>query len=223
MKTLKTYLILAASAAVLAVATPASAGGVTSPVSVIDTLDWSQLGAEGTIVNSPATATTKLGNIVTVSNAAGALMRYDQSSAWTPGNFAPGTALLYTAPFLNPAPIPPASDITLSFATPVLGAGAQIQSSYNGPFTAQITVNGNLHFTENGVSNGNEDGSAIFIGWLGGPIKTLEFTLTSAPSGTVSDFAIGAVQVSPGPVPGAGLAGLAALASAGLFARTRRA
>jgi len=161
MKTVKTYLILTTSAAALAVATPASAGGVTSPVSVIDSIDWSQLGTEGTIVNAPATVTTALGNVVTVSDTAGApLLRYDQSSAWS-GNFAPGTALLYTAPFLG------TSDITLTFATPVLGAGAQIQANYNGPFTAQITVNGTQTFTESGVSNANADGSAIFIGWLG--------------------------------------------------------
>ncbi len=125
MKTLKALLILAASATVLGVAMPASAGGVIHPGAVIDTLDWSTLGtglgAEGDSVPSGTLATTAHGNVVTVSNMAGAdFLRYDQSSAWTPGNFAPGTALLYTAPFLG------ASDITLNFATPVLGAGAQI-------------------------------------------------------------------------------------------------
>jgi hypothetical protein len=218
MKTVKAYLILATCAAALAVATSASAGGVTSPVSVIDSIDWSQLGTEGTFGSSPTPVTTKLGNVVTVSDTAGAqLLRVDQSSFWS-GNFAPGTALLYTAPFL----IPGASDITLTFATPVSGAGAQIQANQPGPFTAQITVNGTQTFTETGVSNGNVDGSAIFIGWLGGPIKTLEFTITS-PKDSIGDFAIGKVEVSPGPVPGAGLAGLAALAVAGLYARARRA
>ena len=127
-----------------------------------------------------------------------------------PGNFAPGTALLYTAPFLG------ASDITLTFATPVLGAGAQIQSNNPGAFTAQITVNGTQTFTENGVSNANSDGSAIFIGWLGGPINTLEFTLTSAPSGTVNDFAIGKVEISARPGSRRGLCG-----SCGAGARRR--
>ncbi len=216
MKTWKAYLVLAASAAVLAVATPASAGGVTSPGAVIDTIDWSQLGAEGTFVATPATVTTSLGDVVTVSNAASAsLLRVDQSSAWS-GNFAPGTTLLWTTPFLG------GSDITLTFKNPIYAVGAQIQADDGGPFTAQITVNGTQSFTENGVSNANADNSAIFIGWQGGPINTVEFTLTSAAT-NLGDFAIGPVLIStPGPVPGAGVAGLAALALAGLYARTRR-
>jgi hypothetical protein len=216
MKTLKAYLVLAASTAVFAVATPASAGGVTSPGAVIDTIDWtSQLGPEFTLVSPPVNVATGLGNIVSVSSAGGSLTRIDQSSGWG-GNFAPGAELLWTTPTGGP-------DITLTFATPVSAVGAQIQSDFGGPFTAEITVNGTQSFTENGVSNANADNSAIYIGWQGGPISSVEFTLTSAPYGTANDFAIGPVLIStPGPVPGAGVAGLAALALAGLFARTRR-
>jgi hypothetical protein len=214
MKTVKAYLILTTSAAALAVATPASAGGVTSPVSVIDSIDWSQLGPDYNFVNTPTNVSTSLGHIVTVSNTAGAqLVQVNQAPGGSfNGNFAPGTALLWTTPFTG------ASDITLNFATPVLGAGAQIQADFSGAFTAQITVNGNQTFTE----NSNANGSPIFIGWLGGPINTIEFTLTSAYLGTTNDFAIGKVEISPGPVPGAGVAGLGALALAALFARAPR-
>jgi hypothetical protein len=214
MKTIKTYMILAASAAALAVATSASAGGVTSPVSVIDSIDWSQLGPDYNLVDTPVNVTTAHGQIVTVSNLANAqLVQVSQAPGGSfSGGFAPNTPLLWTTPFTG------ASDITLTFNNPVLGAGAQIEADFAGQFTAQITVNGTQTFTETSDANG----SPLYIGWLGGPVKTLEFTLTSA-SAVPSDFAIGTVQLSPGPVPGAGLAGLAALALAGLYARMRRA
>ena len=54
-------------------------------------------------------------------------------------------------------------DITIHFSTPVMGAGAQIQSDVYGDLVAQVTdTNGNTHtdtYTEPGVSNGQG-------GWL---------------------------------------------------------
>jgi hypothetical protein len=67
----------------------------------------------------------------------------------------------------------------LTFATPVSAAGAAIQTDVEGAFTAQVTVNGTQTFTENGDSTSTGDGSAIFIGWSGGLITTLQFEVTS--------------------------------------------
>jgi len=58
-----------------------------------------------------------------------------------------------------------------------------------------MTVNGTETFSENGDSDGGGDGAAIFIGWSGGPITTIQFELTSASDDTANDFAIGAVSL----------------------------
>ena len=50
------------------------------------------------------------------------------------------------------------------------------------------------------ISTDTDDGSAIFIGWSGGPITTLQFTLTAA-SNAPNDFAIGTVALSSVPEP----------------------
>jgi len=80
-------------------------------------------------------------------------------------------------------------------STPVTAAGATIQADTSGLFTAQITVNGTETFSENGDSDSGGDGAAIFIGWSGGPITTIQFELTSASDDTANDFAIGAVSL----------------------------
>jgi hypothetical protein len=89
--------------------------------------------------------------------------------------------------------------LTVMFATPVFGAGANIQLDAHVPFTAFVEAfNGATSqgiFTEDGVSNGNEDGSAIFIGVLGpnSEITSVVFGLTAP---TNSDFAINALRIN---------------------------
>jgi hypothetical protein len=110
-------------------------------------------------------------------------------------------------------------DITINFSSPVFGAGAQIQSDFQGDFIAQVTDSGGNTYTENGTSNNNADGSAIFIGLLStlADIVQISFTLTDAPYGETNDFAIGTLELNappppsvPGPIVGAGLPGLVA-------------
>ena len=187
-----TSILIAAGAAALAIA-PASAGGITSSAGLTDSIDWtSQLGGVTfNTIPSPQTVMSADGVMVTVSSTGGVFERVDQGNGWA-GNFAPGEELLWDD---EAGP-----DITLTFATPVNAAGATIQADFYGGFTAQVLVNGTNTFTENGVSNGNNDGSAIFIGWNGGPITTLQFTLTSAFEAP-NDFAIGTVALSSVPEP----------------------
>ena len=83
-------------------------------------------------------------------------------------------------------------------------------------------MHGTNTFTENGSSTSAADGSAIFIGWSGGPITTLQFTLTSA-AFNPNDFAIGTVALSSVPEPSTWammLLGFAGLGFAGF--RTRK-
>lgn len=119
--------------------------------------------------------------------------RRDEGNGWQ-GNFFPGDFLLWTN-----------SQGPLTFFLPggLPGAGAQIQAHALGPFTALVQAydgQGNLidSFSELGDSNGNEDGSAIYIGLdesgTGLGIEKLTFSLTDA-NGNLADFAISQLDV----------------------------
>ena len=83
-------------------------------------------------------------------------------------------------------------------------------------------MNGTETFSENGDSDGGGDGAAIFIGWSGGPITTIQFELTSASDDTANDFAIGAVSLETA-VPEPSTWAMMALGFAGLgFLRYRQ-
>jgi hypothetical protein len=205
-------IVIAVGIAALPAIVPANAGGITSPAGLKDTIDWAQLGVAGFLFPSPQTVVSADGVSATATNSTGGFFnRIDQHSPvnngdWF-GNFAPGEALVEN--------LSSGSEITLTFASPVLAAGAPIQPDALGPFTAQVTVNGTETFTEDGDSTQNGDGSAIFIGWSGGPIKTLEFEITAASGGETSDFALGTVSLTSVPEPSTwammvlGFAGLA--------------
>jgi PEP-CTERM motif len=191
------FVSIAAGAGALWAIGPANAGGITSPAGLKDTIDWAQMGAENNEFPTPQTVVSMDGVTVTATSSGGFFNRIDQfnpvdlSGSWF-GNFTPGEALIEN---LN------ASQITLTFATPVTTAGAPIMPNGFGPFTAQITVNGTEIFTEDGDSTDAGDGSAIFIGWSGGPITTLQFEVTAVTGGNTTDFAIGTVSLASVPEP----------------------
>jgi hypothetical protein len=171
-------IILSGAVALSAVAAmPANAALVTSlgALSSNDSIDWGQLGPSFTVVTSPAPVTSTGGRSATVSSTGGGLERRDEGNGWF-GNFTIGDHLLWDR---DAGP-----DITIDFAIPVRGAGAQIQADFFGDFVARITLSNGDTFTEGGVSNGNEDGSAIFIGALDATadIASIAFTLDSAAS-----------------------------------------
>ena len=156
-----------------------------------DSIDWGQLGPVATWVN-PGTSATSAGGLVATLNTAGTgFQRIDQGSGWN-GNFSNGEHLLWTS---GQGP-----DITINFDHPVYGAGAQIQANFFGAFVAEIFgSNGSLlgSFTENGSSNANGDGSAIFIGLKSAlkEITQIQFVLPSAYYAP-NDFSIGSLQIS---------------------------
>jgi hypothetical protein len=180
---------VAGAAFVLAAASAASASvtGVTTvgALSPNATIDWSQLGGQFTSVPSSVNVLDSLGNTVNVTSGGG-MLRLDEGSGWA-GNFSSGEPLLWTD---QNGP-----DITLHFTNAVFGVGAQIQADFYGAFTAEVfTSDGS--FSENGVSNGNNDGSAIFIGMTStAPITAFTFHLTNAVLAP-NDFAIGHVSLN---------------------------
>jgi hypothetical protein len=180
-------------ALVLVVATPAQATmvGITS-LSGNDTIDWAQLGETLTFFESPKIVSSTGGINTVVSSPGGLVERlnqdglFDRLGHWG-GNFAPGAAILYN--------LDHGSGFTLIFESPVSAVGAQIQTATFGPFTARVT-SGLFSFTEDGISTGDSDGSAIFIGLSSTtPFSTVSFDMTTAPFSRVDQIAIGPVQM----------------------------
>jgi hypothetical protein len=182
-------------------------------------VDWGVLGDPRTTVSNPFTISSNGGVSIGVSKTlTDSFLMLQQNNGWN-GNFTPGDNLLYTAD----DPASGNNPILLDFSKAIIAGGAQIQYDYFGDFTAQIEAfdsGGNSlgFFTEFGNSNGNGDGSAIFIGLNSTtPFDMLAFSLVSAIGGNIGDFAINQVdfKIAPVPIPGAlllvssGLIGLA--------------
>ncbi|GIV16097.1 MAG: hypothetical protein KatS3mg022_1532 [Armatimonadota bacterium] len=150
-----------------------------------DYVDWGVLGATYTVVSNPVSLNSNGGLPLTVSKpTSGSFERLDQGSGWW-GNFAQGDHLLWTLYEVGP--------MVIEFASPVIGAGAQIQRNWYGAFTGTImaydAANNLLgSFSLAGLSNGNSDNSAIFLGVLDSSavIKKVVFDVDN----TTGDFAI---------------------------------
>jgi hypothetical protein len=203
---------------------------VTSPAALgpNDSIDWGQLGAANTGLSSPQAVMSGggLSAMVSTTDPAG-LIRFDQTnngSTWN-GNFTVGDKLINNNS-LSYFPF------TITFGSPVLGAGANIDLDHFGPFTATIEAfDGNTSlgtFTEDGNSTSNADGSAIFIGVLdtNAEITSIVFGINNPPA-SAGDIAINTLQLvtAPTAVPepaSVALLGLGVASLAGYAWRRRR-
>ncbi len=212
------FSLSAPALAVSAVTTPGALGAT-------DFIDWAQLGGDFAGAPSlPAPVATNGGGAATIDSAGDTLVRMTQSVTWG-GNFTSGDALLWTNS-VGP-------DITIVFASPVAGAGAQWQANYFGDFGANLkaydasdTLLGTV--TRDGFSDSASDGSAIFLGVLSPSVNIKKIVLTlDYASSLPEDFAINRLLLTgtPGgviPEPATWAMLIAGFGLVGLMARRRR-
>jgi hypothetical protein len=164
-----------------------------------DSIDWGQLGPDSTSLGTSEDVTSASGLNATVStDDLSGLLRADEGRSWT-GNFTIGDHLINNNGFSEFA-------LTVNFAAPISGAGAQIQLDNSGPFTATLEAfAGNTSlglFTENGQSSTAEDGSAIFLGVIDtiAEITSIVFGIENPPPFR-GDFAINTLSLNTVPEP----------------------
>lgn len=218
--------LLSVSACLVVGSTGAWAGTLTGVIAPGDlgataSIDWGQLGPEFTTVPTPSLWTATDGTIGLVGQVGGAdTLRMDQSSGWA-GNFTPGDHLIWNQGS--------GQNIGLEPFSLLWGFGANIQADFYGDFTATVTAYDDLgnalgSFSEAGTSNGNSDGTAIFIGLKDTDAEIAFATFSVVDISGGNDFAINTALIStPVPEPGsvAMLVGLG-FSGGGLLIRKRR-
>jgi len=166
-----------------------------------DSLSWSQLGPDGTILPVSFIVQTANGTNVAVPlagpNSIVSVVCANNPCSWTGGTgFAAADSLLWTSDAGNGGNGP----VVLNFGKNVTGAGALIQADGPGQFAVQVQAfNGS---TQLGLFNINSDanGDATYIGVLdqtGPNITSLVFSITGCVTGSVcSDLGIDTVSVN---------------------------
>ena len=187
----------------LAAAVPASASTLTLVNSRAllqpgDSFHWADLGGDLTDLGATFTAPSVSGNLTATVSGAARFALF--SGATFNADFLPSDTVLSLFDLTSGDPT--AGVIRLMFNHPVSGAGAQIQSNFQGAFTASVAAlnaSGNVFgsplsiFGANGL---NGDGSAPFLGIRSDALDIfgLEFSLADG-------FAINDVSVAAVPEP----------------------
>lgn len=165
-----------------------------------DLLNWGVAADDSSLVASPYSVIS-VGGLTVTAALTGDLAIYQQNGGTFLGNFTDGEILLDSA--FNDGPI------TLSFGSAIRGVGFNIQRNDFETFTGQIDFYGagNTLFgtvTQLGLSNDNNDGSAIFICGLSSlrDIVRVDVSVSNIP-GNSTAFAINQMSLlttgDPGP------------------------
>ena len=163
-----------------------------------DSLNWSQLGLDGTILAASFTANSAAGLTVTANLAApdglATVVCAATPCSWTGTGFAAGDTVIWTSDAANGGSGP----LTLNFGSGVSGAGALVQADGPGQFTVQIQAFNGSTSLGTFTSTSNAQGDAVYIGVLdqtGANITSVEFSLTSC-TGACTDFAVDTLSLN---------------------------
>lgn len=167
-----------------------------------DYFDWSQLPG-GSLGRSPTPlcVTSNAGLAATISNPTGAVFKDIQGSPWA-GNFAPNDNLLCSGQITMTGPI------TITFATPVSGVGAQMGADLISgtavPFVEQMVLFGTsgqtlATFVATGMMDTAADNSAVYIGATDGmaDIKAVEFFISGAENALNNAYCLNRLSIQP--------------------------
>jgi hypothetical protein len=199
-----------------------------------DLIDWGMLGPASAVVGNPSNVSSNGGGTnAAVSMPSGSFQRFDQqqppsTTAWA-GSFAPGDHVLWTS-LNNNGPI------TIVFASPVFGAGAQIEKNFNSgetrSFTATLTVfdpsnTKLLEYTLPGFAQYGHDNSAIFLGVKDSTADIKRIVFSTGDATSLNDFAINQLSLVNTAVPEPSnllltASGLLGLVGVGALRRRRR-
>ena len=166
-----------------------------------DSVQWSQLGADGTTLGPTSSATSARGTTVTLSltgpSSLVSVVCPASPCSWTGTGLAVADSLIWTSDTGNGGNGP----LTLNFSRGISGVGALIQADSPGPFTVQIQVmNGATSLGSFTVAS-NATGDATYIGALdqsGANVTSVIFSLTTC-AATCTDFAIDTVSLVTAP------------------------
>ena len=166
-----------------------------------DSVQWSQLGLDGTVLASSASATSVGGVAVNVgltgpNSLASAVCAASPTCSWAGTGFAAGDRIVWT----SDASAGGNGPVTLRFGTSVSGAGALIQADEPGQFIAEIQAFNGVTLLGSFTVTSNTNGDAVYVGILdqtGANITSVTFSLTACGSAdtncVLSDFAVDTV------------------------------
>jgi len=181
-----------------------------------DSFMWGQLGGIGSAVPSGTVATSTNGATVTITDSVSSTQRLDQGNGWN-GSFGAGEQLLFHQG---------SGVLTFSFATPVMAAGAQIQSNTFGAFIARLTTSDGSFFDIAGTSGSGGGDTNPFLGVMSDTanITSISFNLQTNNSGfAISQLnTIGRQQAPAVPEPGTWAMMLLGFGGMGVAMRKRR-
>jgi hypothetical protein len=170
-----------------------------------DSVAWSQLGVNATVLGLAFTATSAKG--VTIAgtlagaNSIIAVVCAASPCSWSGTGFSASDSLLWTSDAGNSGNGP----VTLSFGMGITGAGALIQANAPGQFTAQIQAFNGATLLGTFTATSDTAGDATYLGvqdQTGSNITKVVFSLTACgllDTSGCTDFAIGAVNLNSGP------------------------
>jgi streptogramin lyase len=174
-----------------------------------DSVEWSQLGANGTTLSANFGATSNKGTTVSVSlsgpNSVLSVVCPASSCSWSGAGFASGDTLIWTSNGSNGGNGP----ITITFGRGQAGAGSLIQADGPSQFTATIQAFSGSTSLGSFTETSDSKGTAVYLGVVdnGGPNITSVVIGLVRSQGVTSDFAIdsltlgSSIQGSPAPTP----------------------